>query len=147
MSDLSLCLPLVRSSVQAAHELIREYVHLTPVVTNTTLNNLASTPQTPEALVGTPWEGQTPANPKIRFWFKCENFQRIGAFKARGAFHALSRLDPEIRKKGIVTHSSGTRWHWWPGHGKLTAMQEIMPKRRHLRLELLAYRPMSSCQQ
>lgn len=40
-------------------------------------------------------------------FFKCENFQRIGAFKFRGAYNAISALDPEIRKRGVVTFSSG----------------------------------------
>ena len=38
---------------------------------------------------------------------KCENFQRMGAFKFRGAFNAISALPPEIRGRGIVTYSSG----------------------------------------
>jgi hypothetical protein len=46
-------------------------------------------------------------------FFKCENFQKIGAFKARGAFHAIARLVEEmgieeVRRRGVVTHSSGT---------------------------------------
>ncbi len=57
---------------------------------------------------------RTPAKPTIRLWFKCENLQRVGAFKARGAFHALERLKREPgwaeaggRERGVVTHSSG----------------------------------------
>ena len=107
MADITKTLPLKRSSVQAAHAQIKKNVHRTPVLTSTTLSELASTPQTPEALVGTPFEGQTPARPKINFFFKCENYQRIGAFKIRGAFHALSRLDKEELARGVVTHSSG----------------------------------------
>lgn len=112
MADLSNCPPLTRDSVIAAHELIKPYIHFTPALTNKTITQIASTPQTAEALVGTPWEGKTPAKPKIRVWFKCENFQRVGAFKARGAFHALLRLQEEDgkgweRSKGVVTHSSG----------------------------------------
>jgi threonine dehydratase len=99
--------PLTRESVKRAHEIIRPHVHLTPVLTSRTLDAIASTPQTAEALRGTQYEGREPAKPRIRFFFKCENLQRIGAFKARGAFHAISMLPDEIRKKGIVTHSSG----------------------------------------
>ncbi|KAL4928213.1 threonine/serine dehydratase [Aspergillus undulatus] len=100
------------SSIHSAQELIRSHVHTTPLLTNRTLNALASTPQTPESLIGTSYEGQTPANPKINFFFKCENLQRIGAFKVRGAFHALLRLieregEGEVRRRGVVTHSSG----------------------------------------
>ncbi|KAF8851934.1 pyridoxal-phosphate dependent enzyme [Acephala macrosclerotiorum] len=106
--------PLTRESVIAAHELIQEHIHYTPVLTNTTLTELASTPQSPPTLTGTPWEGQEPAKPIIRLWFKCENLQKVGAFKVRGAFHALKRLMAEEgweegggRQKGVVTHSSG----------------------------------------
>jgi threonine dehydratase len=103
---------LTRSAVTNAHALIKPHIHLTPVLTNTTLNTLASTPQTAEALQGTLWEGQTPADPKIKLFFKCENYQKIGAFKVRGAFHAVKRLIEEagieeVQKKGVVTHSSG----------------------------------------
>ena len=107
MGDISKSLPLVRSSVQSAHELIKDYIHETPVLTCRTLNDIASTPQTAEALIGTPFEDQRPARPKINFFFKCENYQRIGAFKSRGAFHALARLSDEELAKGVVTHSSG----------------------------------------
>jgi hypothetical protein len=104
--------PLTRASVLEAHELIKPHIHRTPILTNTTLTTLASTPQTPEALAGTQWQDQEPARPKIRLFFKCENYQRIGAFKVRGAFHAVLRLIEErgleeVRKRGVVTHSSG----------------------------------------
>ncbi|KAH6649802.1 tryptophan synthase beta subunit-like PLP-dependent enzyme [Chaetomium tenue] len=114
MADLSTTLPLTRASVQAAHELIKPYIHQTPVLTNSTLDRLASTPRTEDELAGSEWAGRTPAKPVIRFWFKCENFQKIGAFKARGAFHAIERLKQEPgwaegggREKGVATHSSG----------------------------------------
>ncbi|KUL37270.1 pyridoxal-5'-phosphate-dependent protein [Streptomyces sp. NRRL F-4489] len=42
-----------------------------------------------------------------RAFLKCENFQRAGAFKFRGAYHALSRLSPEQRARGVVAYSSG----------------------------------------
>ncbi|KAH8821102.1 pyridoxal-phosphate dependent enzyme [Xylogone sp. PMI_703] len=114
MADLSTCLPLTRSSVVEAHKVVKPYIHYTPLLTNKTLTALASTPRTPEELEGTPWAGQEPARPKLRLWFKCENFQKIGAFKVRGAFHALTRLMAEDgweanggRERGVVTHSSG----------------------------------------
>jgi threonine dehydratase len=99
--------PLTRQSVEVAHEIIRPHIHLTPVLTSRTLDGIASTPQTTQALKGTQYEGKEPAKPRMRFFFKCENFQRIGAFKARGAFHAISMLPEDVRNKGIVTHSSG----------------------------------------
>ncbi len=40
-------------------------------------------------------------------FIKCENFQKVGAFKFRGAIHALARLSPEVRQAGVITHSSG----------------------------------------
>lgn len=101
-------LPLTRASVQVAHELIKQHIHRTPVLTSTLLNTIASTPQLPSVLQGTPYEGCEPAIPRINLFFKCENYQRIGAFKPRGAFHALARLSVEDLKKGVVTHSSGT---------------------------------------
>lgn len=117
MSDPSTAPPLTYASVQAAHELIKPYIHETPVLTSTYLNTLASTPRTPKELAGTEEAKQAdyrPAKPVLRFWFKCENFQKIGAFKARGAFHAIERLKREPgweegggRERGVVTHSSG----------------------------------------
>jgi threonine dehydratase len=106
-ADPSTCKPLTRASVQAAHEVVKEFVHRTLVLPSSTLNRFVSTPQTPEALEGTEWEGQEPAKPKMRLYFKCEKFQKIGAFKARGAFHALSMLPKDVLEEGIVTHSSG----------------------------------------
>ncbi|RYP79455.1 hypothetical protein DL769_002964 [Monosporascus sp. CRB-8-3] len=140
MADPSTSPPLTRQSVVEAHGLIRHLVHRTPTLANATLTALASTPRAD--LRGTPWEyaasttagrgtgedagegegkgagagkeKRRPANPTIRLWFKCENLQRVGAFKARGAFHAVKRLRREPgweegggRERGVVTHSSG----------------------------------------
>jgi threonine dehydratase len=106
---------LTPAAVQAAFDLIQPHVHRTPLLTCKTINTIASAPQSPEALVGTSFEGQTPAKPRFRFFFKCENFQRIGAFKARGAFHALLRLleerGEEVKRRGVITHSSGISSH------------------------------------
>lgn len=44
---------------------------------------------------------------KAEIYFKCENFQRVGAFKFRGAYNALSLLSKEDKKRGVITHSSG----------------------------------------
>ncbi|KAG7288583.1 hypothetical protein NEMBOFW57_004936 [Staphylotrichum longicolle] len=114
MADPSTAPPLTRASVEAAHKLIAPFIHKTPVLTSSTLNRIASTPRDPAELEGTEWAGRTPAKPVLRFWFKCENYQKIGAFKARGAFHAIERLKQEPgwaeaggREKGVVTHSSG----------------------------------------
>jgi threonine dehydratase len=107
-------LPLNPANVRAAHAKISSYIHHTPLLTCRTLDRIASTAQDPADLVGTPFEGQAPAKPKFRFYFKCENLQRIGAFKPRGAFHAVLRLldekgEEEVRRRGVVTHSSGMK--------------------------------------
>lgn len=127
MADLSTCPPINRSSVQAAHKRIEKYIHRTPTITCETLNRIASTPESQRCPTTGPNVASEPAphlngiqgnastanaNPKVKLFFKCENQQRIGAFKARGAFHALGRLIEEkgiesVREKGVTTHSSG----------------------------------------
>ncbi|HEX2199128.1 MAG TPA: threo-3-hydroxy-L-aspartate ammonia-lyase [Burkholderiales bacterium] len=71
--------------IAAAHERIRPQAHRTPVLRSATV----------DALTG------------AQVFFKCENLQRMGAFKFRGAFNALSQLGPEERKRGVVAFSSG----------------------------------------
>ena len=71
--------------IARAHERIKEQAKRTPVLTSATVN----------ALTG------------AQVFFKCENFQRMGAFKFRGAYNALSQLDAEQRRKGVVAFSSG----------------------------------------
>lgn len=102
MADPATCAPLTRQSVIDAHEIIKPFIHHTPVVTSTFLNQLASTPQ-------------KNAKPVLRLWFKCENQQRIGAFKVRGAFHAIEKLKQEPGwieggglSRGVVGFSAGT---------------------------------------
>lgn len=128
MADLKTCPPLDRASVQTAHKRIHQYIHRTPVVTCATIDDIASIPQSERCPSSGPNKHCEPAphdssingsaktcaaKPKFRLFFKCENQQRVGAFKARGAFHALGRLIEEegldnVRQKGVVTHSSGT---------------------------------------
>ncbi|KAL1849421.1 hypothetical protein Daus18300_013245 [Diaporthe australafricana] len=128
MADPKACPPLTRASVVAAHDLVRPHVHRTPVLTNSTLSQLASTPRddadddnngssnSPEEHAdGVDHENKKEkARPVIRLWFKCENLQRVGAFKVRGAFHAVERLKADQAwvagggmERGVVTHSSG----------------------------------------
>ncbi|KAG6358756.1 hypothetical protein INS49_012275 [Diaporthe citri] len=123
MADPKTCPPLTRASVVAAHDLVRPHVHRTPVLTNSTLTRLASTPAGDRPgdreAAGSDENGgeekrETKARPVIRLWFKCENLQRVGAFKVRGAFHAVERLKADEGwvaggglKRGVVTHSSG----------------------------------------
>ena len=71
--------------VEAAYERIKEVVNPTPVMTSSTLNEITG----------------------CQCFMKCENFQKTGAFKFRGAFNALSQLSPKQKKKGVITHSSG----------------------------------------
>src|SRR3954464_4933342 len=71
--------------VASAAERIAGHAHRTPVVTSHTVD---------ERTGG-------------RVFFKCENFQRVGAFKFRGAYNALSRLSAEQRRRGVLTYSSG----------------------------------------
>jgi threonine dehydratase len=71
--------------IRAAHERIRPYVTRTPVLTSSRLDEAT---------------GAT-------LFFKCENFQKIGAFKARGATNAVFALDDATAKRGVATHSSG----------------------------------------
>lgn len=122
-------LPLTRHSISAARTALHPpHIHLTPVLTSTTLSALASSPRasgTGEG--GGGGGGERPAQPTLRLWFKCENLQRGGSFKIRGAVYALGRLllegegegaegvegaeeegiDGWVREKGVVTHSSG----------------------------------------
>jgi threonine dehydratase len=72
-------------TIRAAHERIRPYIHRTPVLTNSWLN-----------------DGR-----RACLFFKCENFQKVGAFKARGATNAVFALDDEAARRGVATHSSG----------------------------------------
>ncbi|KZZ89145.1 threonine dehydratase catabolic [Moelleriella libera RCEF 2490] len=108
MAEISSTPPLTRRSVADAHALIRPHIHATPVVTSRALSELASTPRSRNNN-----DGDGAARPRLRLWFKCENLQRVGAFKVRGAFHALERLKREPgwaegggRERGVVTHSS-----------------------------------------
>jgi threonine dehydratase len=71
--------------VAAAAERIRGIAHRTPVLTSRTLDGLL----------------------KATIFLKAENLQRMGAFKFRGAYNAISRLDVDTRKRGVLTYSSG----------------------------------------
>lgn len=71
--------------VQAAVKRVSPYVHNTPVLTSTTINRMLG----------------------ASVFFKCENFQRMGAFKMRGATNAILQLSDDERARGVITHSSG----------------------------------------
>lgn len=61
--------------------------------------------RTPLVPVGLPTEGDAQGHP--RTWLKAESLQPIGAFKLRGAYHAIASLEPDVRAHGVVAHSSG----------------------------------------
>jgi len=71
--------------VKAAHARIKPYIHRTPVLTSSYFNSLSG----------------------AEFFFKCENFQKAGVFKARGASNAVFGLSEEQAAKGVASHSSG----------------------------------------
>jgi len=68
-----------------AQQALQPYIHQTPVLHSRLLDDLSGS----------------------RLFFKCENFQRAGAFKMRGAMHKILSLSSEERNKGVATHSSG----------------------------------------
>ena len=73
------------SDILTAFDRIKDIVNKTPVMTSRTLNELT----------------------KAEIYVKCENFQRIGAFKMRGAYNAISLLTKQQKAKGVIAHSSG----------------------------------------
>jgi threonine dehydratase len=73
------------SDVKTAHERISPHIHYTPIVTSQFLD----------------------AKTGAKLFFKCENFQKAGAFKVRGASNAVFGLDDATAAKGVATHSSG----------------------------------------
>lgn len=78
-------LPVCFADITAAADRIAAFVHRTPVHTSSTLGRLTG----------------------ARVFLKCENFQKVGAFKFRGASNAVALLSPAERCRGVVTHSSG----------------------------------------
>jgi threonine dehydratase len=71
--------------VKGAQERLKNQAHVTPVMTSQTMNTLVG----------------------AEVFLKCENFQRMGAFKFRGAYNAMSQLTEEQKRRGVITHSSG----------------------------------------
>lgn len=73
------------SDIESAYKLLQPVVHQTPLLSSRTFNELNGN----------------------KVYFKAENFQRIGAFKIRGAYNKISSLTEEERRRGVVAHSSG----------------------------------------
>ena len=71
--------------IESAHERIRPFIHRTPVLTNSSIDNLIG----------------------AKLFFKCENFQKAGSFKIRGATNAVEMLSDKDFNKGVATTSSG----------------------------------------
>lgn len=74
-----------RDTIERAHQLIAPYIHRTPIVTSAFLNKISG----------------------AEIFFKPENLQKIGAFKARGGLNAMLALSDDQLKNGVTTHSSG----------------------------------------
>jgi threonine dehydratase len=73
------------SDIHAAHSRIKPFIHWTPVLTSQQLNKIF----------------------ECELFFKCENFQKVGAFKFRGATNAILSMSDDEKRRGVVTHSSG----------------------------------------
>jgi threonine dehydratase len=76
---------ITRQAIEAAHERIKPYIHRTPVMTCQSIDDRVGG----------------------NIFFKCENFQKVGAFKARGAMNAVLSIPENLRGNGVATHSSG----------------------------------------
>lgn len=74
-----------QDNITKAHARIQQFIHRTPVLSSQLINQIV----------------------EADLYFKCENFQKMGAFKMRGATNAILKLTEEQRSKGVVTHSSG----------------------------------------
>lgn len=73
------------SDIESAHQIVQKYAHRTPVLTSSSINKIVGS----------------------ELFFKCENFQKVGAFKFRGACNAVFSLSEKDARKGVATHSSG----------------------------------------
>lgn len=76
---------ITKASIESAAARIAPYIHTTPIMTNKSINEQYG----------------------LDLYFKCENFQKIGAFKIRGGMNASLQLTTEQLSKGVATHSSG----------------------------------------
>ena len=94
--------------VLAAQQRLQGAAHVTPVMTSRTLNQLIG----------------------AEVFLKCENFQRMGAFKFRGAYNAMSQLTRDQKQRGVITHSSGNHAQAVALVGRLLGIQTtvVMPK-------------------
>ena len=101
-------IPIGLDDILLAAERLKPWVHRTPVIASTTLDSLCGGSIT----------------------LKCENFQKVGAFKFRGAVNAVLQLDNEARRTGVITHSSGNHAQALALAGKLLGVPVtvVMPR-------------------
>ena len=85
--------PVTYADIEVAHQRLAGVAHKTPVLTSRTVN----------------------ARTNSQVFFKCENFQRTGSFKFRGAYNALAQLSEVQKQRGVLTYSSGN-------HGQVIAL-------------------------
>ncbi len=99
---------IVRATIAEAHKRIEPFIHRTPVMTSASLDEMAG----------------------CSLYFKCENFQKVGAFKARGAMNAALLLPQAQRKRGLATHSSGNHAQATARAGKILDVKTyiVMPR-------------------
>ena len=99
---------ITQESISQAHKRIKPFIEHTPVLTSSSLNEVAG----------------------CQLFFKCENFQKVGAFKARGAINAALKLSDEERKNGLATHSSGNHAQAIARAGKILNVKSyiVMPR-------------------
>ena len=95
---------VIYQDIEAAHERIKAAAKRTPVLTSSTIDELTG----------------------ARVFFKCENFQRMGAFKFRGAYNALAQLDEEEKRRGVLAFSSGNHAQAVALAGKLLGIKTLI---------------------
>lgn len=74
-----------KETIETSHDRIKKFIHKTPILTSKSINEIFG----------------------AELFFKCENFQKAGAFKFRGAINSVLLLNEEEKKNGVATHSSG----------------------------------------
>ncbi len=101
-------LPVTYADIEAAAGRLAGVAHRTPVFTCRSINDLADS----------------------QVFFKCENFQRAGSFKFRGAYNALTQLSEEQKQRGVLTYSSGNHGQALALAGKLLGVPitVVMPE-------------------
>src|SRR5256885_13957572 len=97
-------LAVTYADVAAAAERLAGHAHRTPALTSSTAD----------------------ARTGAQVFFKCENLQRIGAFKFRGAYNAMSRLAPDERRRGVLAYSSGNHAQAVALAGKLLGIRAVI---------------------